>query len=191
MQESIATLGSLDDETVRACKRFDTSLDQFDALKKGNEKAFETLHDATTACENKRKAVLQAKTALLKLEGYLRAQAPIIAQIMAEKPSASEFFSSVLDRMYHQAEELTEALATEVKLDLGQLSRVIENFPTILGLEGGLKLWRKSFDERTELVEGQATHLVNAAKVVEQTLNKALAKISQPVEARTELTVSL
>ncbi len=178
MQEQITALGALDDEIVRISKWYATSLDQLASLEKGHEREFEVLRDLVSATDAKRKVVQKSKTALLKLEGYLLAQGSTIAKIVSSKEgSVGDFFSKVLERVRHDADELVTATSTEVKLDLGQLHSIIEQLPVLLGTDGAAKFARKSFDARTDHVEQQGEHLVNAAKVVEQILDKAIGKL--------------
>jgi hypothetical protein len=184
MQDQVTALGTLDDEIVRTCKRYETTLDQLGTLEKGHEPAFKLLRGVTAALDAKSKELKRSKAALLKLEGYLNAQSEGMAQLVATRPaSVGQFFSTVIGRVRREAEEITVAMTTEVRLDLGSLARVIDNVVLLLGTEGALKSWRKGFDERTGLVESQSEHLVNAAKVAEQVLDKALAKLFQPSAA--------
>lgn len=178
MQEQITALGALDDEIVRTSKWYETSLDQLASLEKGRERDFEVLRDLVSATDAKRKIVQKSKVALLKLEGYLNAQGSTIAKIVSSKEgSVGDFFSKVLERSRHEAEVLVAATETEVKLDLGQLHSIVEQLPVVLGVEGATKFTRKQFELRTDHVEQQGEHLVNAAKTVERILDKAIQKL--------------
>jgi hypothetical protein len=179
MFEQITALGALDDEIVRTCKWYETSLDLLVALEKGHERTFEKLREVVSSVEDKRKLLRKGKDALLKLEGYLQAQGPSIAKIISQSSNdlVGNFFEAALGRAQQDAATLVAAMSTEIKLDLGLLSRILDHFPEVLGADGWLRVWRKSFEERTEHVEQQGEQLVRVTKVVERTLDKTISKL--------------